>query len=133
MFNSLSLPCFLMIVRNSEEIPKEPVDRSKDTYIQWLISSKDGAPNFVMRKFILYPGGRIPAHFHKDIEHEQYVLKGSYTLILDKKKYTVKKGDAIFIPPGATHEYINDSTEEAEFLCIIPAKEKYNTIWLEDE
>lgn len=134
MFNSLLSPVFFMaVIKNSEDVPREPVDRSKDTYIQWLISRKDGAANFEMRRFILSPGGRIPAHIHNDIEHEQYVLKGSYTLLIDKNKYIVKKGDVIYIPPGVIHEYINDSTEEAEFLCIIPAKKKYNTIWLEDE
>jgi quercetin dioxygenase-like cupin family protein len=121
----------MAVVRESERVSKEPVDRSDGAYIQWLISRKDGARNFELRKFTLSPRGRIPPHLHDDIEHEQYVLKGRYTIIIDDKKYKVKEGTVVYIPPGAVHEYLNDSDEEAEFLCIIPAREKYKTTWID--
>ncbi len=120
----------MAVVRESGKVPKEPVDRSKGAYIKWLINRKDGAKNFELRKFILSPGGIIPAHLHDDIEHEQYVLKGRYTIIIDDKEYTVKEGDVIYIPPGTVHGYINDSGEDAEFLCIIPVRESYKTTWI---
>jgi len=121
----------MAIVRDSEKIPKERVERSKDAYIQWLISRKDGATNFELRKFILNPGGRIPAHLHEDIEHEQYVLKGRYTILLNGEEFKVEEGDVIYIPPRTVHEYVNDSGETAEFLCIIPVRENYRTTWMD--
>ena len=46
------------------------------------------------------------------------------------KQHKVKTGDALFIPAGTIHWYKNNSKEDAEFLCIIPRKENYDTIYL---
>jgi len=119
------------MIRREEEITPRPVERAKNVEIKWLISKKDGAKNFEMRKFILKAKGYIPKHYHPNIEHEQYVLKGKYKIGLNDKIYEVKEGDVIFIPPKVIHWYVNDNNEDAEFLCIIPKKEKYETIYLE--
>ena len=112
--------------------PKK-VDRAVKTEIEWLLGRHDGAPNFEMRRFTIKPGGSIPEHFHPDIEHEQYVLKGKYRVGLGKKVYKVKAGDSIYIPPGTHHWYKNNGKENAEFLCIIPKVEKYDSIYVEEE
>jgi len=112
--------------------PKK-VDRAVKTEIEWLLDRHDGAPNFEMRRFTIKPGGSIPEHFHPDIEHEQYVLKGKYRVGLGKKVYKVKAGDSIYIPPGTHHWYKNNGKENAEFLCIIPKVEKYDSIYVEEE
>lgn len=123
----------MAVVRNESDVQKEGVARSSRTYMQWLIDRRDGVPNFELRKFIIEPGGEIPPHMHEEIEHEQYVLKGSYLVVIDGKEYRVKPGDSIYIPAGRIHSYRNDGPEPAEFLCIVPKKQEYKIIWVEEE
>lgn len=103
------------------------------TEIEWLVDRHDGAPNFEMRRFKIKTGGYIPSHYHPDIEHEQYVLKGKYEVGLDAEVFEVKEGDSLFIPKGVRHWYKNTGDRDAEFLCIIPKTETYDTVYVEDE
>ena len=88
------------LLKKSNKIKSIPVDSADRTEIQTLVSRKDGAPNFELRKFKIMPGGNIPEHYHSDIEHEQYVLKGGYTIGVGNKTFNAESGDAIFIPAG---------------------------------
>jgi quercetin dioxygenase-like cupin family protein len=121
-----------MVVKARGEVPAQPVDKAVKTEIEWLIDRRDGAANFEMRKFSIKPGGRIPKHYHQDIEHEQYVLSGHYTVGIGDKTYDVKAGDSLYIPSGSVHWYDNAGNEDAEFLCIIPRKENYGAVYLEE-
>ena len=122
-----------MSVKPAGKVKSEKVDRAVKTEIEWLLDRHDGAPNFEMRRFKIKPGGSIPEHFHPDIEHEQYVLKGKYRVGLGEKVYEVKAGDSIYIPAGTHHWYRNSGKESAEFLCIIPKVEKYDSVYVEEE
>ncbi len=122
-----------MVVKAKGEVPAKPVDRAVKTEIEWLIDRHDGAPNFELRKFTIRPGGSIPKHYHPDIEHEQYVLAGDYELGVGKKVYRLKAGDSVYIPAGTVHWYNNTGRENAEFLCVVPKKEKYDAVYPEEE
>jgi quercetin dioxygenase-like cupin family protein len=122
-----------MSVKPAGKVKSEKVDRADKTEIEWLLDRHDGAPNFEMRRFKIKPGGSIPEHFHPDIEHEQYVLKGKYRVGLGEKVYEVKAGDSIYIPAGTHHWYRNSGKESAEFLCVIPKVEKYDSVYVEEE
>ena len=119
-----------MSVKPAGKAKPQKVDRAVMTEIEWLIDRHDGATNFEMRRFSIKPGGSIPEHFHPDIEHEQYVLRGGYKDGLGKKVRQVKAGDSIYIPPGTHHWYENSGKETAEFLCIIPKVEKYGSVYV---
>lgn len=120
------------MIRSESSVPAKEVERAKRTYIQWLISREDGAMRYEMRKFVILPGGEIPPHLHPDVEHEQYVLRGKYLLLIGGEEKEVKQGDVVFIPPNTIHGYRNLHNEPAEFLCIIPKVDRYETIWVED-
>jgi len=122
-----------MSVKGSDAVPCEPAARASKTEIQWLVDRRDGAPNFEMRKFRIRAGGRIPKHYHRDVEHEQYVLSGRYSVGIGDKVYEVKAGDSLYIPAGSVHWYDNSASEDAEFICVIPRKEKYDAVYLEEE
>ena len=122
-----------MSVKPAGKVKPEKVDRAVKTEIEWLLDRHDGAPNFEMRRFTIKPGGSIPEHFHPEIEHEQYVLKGRYRVGLGGRVYEVKAGDSIYIPAGTHHWYKNSGKVSAEFLCIIPKVEKYDSIYVEEE
>ncbi len=121
-----------MVVKASGQAQAVPVDNAVKTEIEWLIDRNDGAPNFEMRKFRIAPGGRIPKHYHPNIEHEQYVLRGHYRVGIGGETYEVKVGDSLYIPPGTVHWYENAGDEDAEFLCIVPKKEEYAAIYVEE-
>jgi len=121
-----------MVVKTKGEVVAKPVEAAVKTEIEWLIDRNDGAPNFELRKFRIKPGGSIPRHYHPDIEHEQYVLAGDYEVGLGEKVYRVKAGDSLYVPAGTIHWYVNAGKADAEFLCIVPKKEKYETIYLDE-
>jgi quercetin dioxygenase-like cupin family protein len=109
-----------------------PVRRARGARMAILIGPDEGAPRFIMRRFLLAPGGRIPAHRHDTIEHEQVVVRGEMTIGLGDAAHTVRAGDAIFIPAGTAHWYENRGSEEVEFLCAVPYTGDYATEWLEE-
>jgi quercetin dioxygenase-like cupin family protein len=119
-------------VIDSKSRELQPVARARGTYKAVLIGEADGAPHFAKRRFVLEPGGRIPAHRHPDIEHEQYVVSGEMTLGLDDETVTAKAGDVVFIPAQTVHWYQNDGDEPCEFLCTVPITKDYETEWLEE-
>jgi quercetin dioxygenase-like cupin family protein len=121
-----------MVLRTKEQVVAKPVERAVKAEIAWLIDRHDGAPNFELRKFTIKPGGRIPKHYHHDIEHEQYVLAGNYDVGIGEKVHKVKEGDSLFVPAGTVHWYENKGKADAEFLCIVPKKERYDAVYIEE-
>ena len=117
--------------RPAAGVPKKPVAKGQGAFLQVLVGPEDGAPNFILRRFTLEPGGRIPAHRHPTIEHEQYVLRGRMVLGLDDEEREVAAGEAVFIPAGTVHWYENRGAEPVEFLCVIPKTKDYETEWLD--
>ena len=120
------------MVRTAHEVEPRPVERARGAQMRVLIGPEDGAPHFVTRVFTLAPGGRIPAHRHPTIEHEQYVLSGRMRVGIDDEVREVGPGQAIFIPAGAAHWYENPTDAPVEFLCVVPRTATYPTEWLED-
>jgi quercetin dioxygenase-like cupin family protein len=104
----------------AEEV-KEP--GSKDVTLKWLISEKDGAPNFAMRIFEVEPGGFTPYHKHS-WEHEVFILQGRGVLVSEEKNLPLKKNDAVFVPPEESHQFRNDSDEKLTFICLVPIEKK---------
>jgi quercetin dioxygenase-like cupin family protein len=123
----------MTVVKKAGEVQAIPVDKAVNTEIEWLIDRHDGAPNFELRKFSIKPDGKIPKHYHPDIEHEQYVLKGDYEVGIGDKTFRVKPGDSLYIPAGTVHWYRNLGGENAEFLCVVPKKEDYKAIYVEEK
>lgn len=121
-----------VVVGRDEAILKE-VARTRGARMAVLIGpAHSAAGGFITRRFVLAPGGKIPAHRHADIEHEQVVVCGEMVLTLDGEARTVRPGDAVLIPAGCAHAYENHGTAEVEFLCIVPHTSGYATEWLED-
>jgi quercetin dioxygenase-like cupin family protein len=96
---------------------------SKGVTIKWLISQKDGAPNFAMRIFEVEPGGFTPYHKHS-WEHEVFILQGRGILVTEEKNLPLKKDDAVFVPPDEKHQFKNDSDEKFTFICVVPVEKR---------
>lgn len=107
-----------MRIRKTQNVESERVIAGEGTSRQILIGP-DEAPNFAMRKFVIEPGGGIPAHTNT-VEHEQYVLRGKAKIGIGDEIYEVEKDDVLFIPAGMPHWYEVTGNEPFEFLCIVP-------------
>jgi len=101
------------------EIENVEMDGAKDAKIRWLISEKDGAPNFATRLFEIEPGGFTPYHSHS-WEHENFILEGEGVLTTEKGELPFRKGDVIYVDPQMKHNYKNTGKEVLRFLCIVP-------------
>ena len=101
----------------------EPVEVKADkqgnaaegTSIQVLV---DHGPNFVLRVFTVKPGGHTPLHAHP-WEHEVYVLSGSARTV-GAVEAEISAGDAVYIPPGEEHSFVNTGDREVKFICVVP-------------
>lgn len=107
-----------MAVIHARDIPLETVAAGTNVQYHVLIG-RDEAPNFVMRRFVMQPGGGLPPHTNR-VEHEQYVLRGQAKLGLGDEVFDVRPGDAVFVPPGVTHWYRAEGSEPFEILCLVP-------------
>ena len=107
-----------MYVKKVKEVESTIIGAGQGTSRQVLISPEEG-PNFAMRKFVMQPGGDIPAHTNA-VEHEQYVLGGKARIGIGDEVYNVEKDDVVFIPAGVPHWYEVDGDEPFEFLCLVP-------------
>ena len=115
-----------MIKKNYLDVPREDVTMadSKGAIIRWLITEKDGALRYTMRRFDVKKGGKIGLHGHPE-EHEIYVLSGKARILDDKGCETVAgPGDVLFVSPHEKHGYANSGEETFTVLCVIPILEK---------
>lgn len=110
-----------MKVAHYKDIPPDPAgeEGASRIAVRWLITEKDGAPNFSMRVIEVEPDGHSPYHSHP-WEHEVFILEGSGVLVHEEKEIPFARGDIIFIPPGEQHQLRNTSDERLEFICLIP-------------
>ncbi|MBM3494148.1 MAG: cupin domain-containing protein [Armatimonadetes bacterium] len=88
-----------------------------------LITARDGAPTFAMRRFTVEPGGNTPYHSHP-WEHEVYVLSGCGAVRTEAGLEPIASGRAVLILPRETHSFVNNGDAPMEFLCMIPVAER---------
>ena len=75
------------------------------------------------------PGASTAPHYHPQTEEIYYILAGTGRMQIDDEVRDVFAGDAIAIPPGATHTIRCTSTEALRFLCMCaPGYEDSDTV-----
>lgn len=106
------------VVKSAGSVPAEVVGAGTGTRMQVLVGPAEGAPNFVLRRFVMEEGGGIPSHTNL-VEHEQYVLKGRARIRIADTEHRVGPDDSLYIPAGVPHSY---EVEEGpfEFICVVP-------------
>lgn len=89
-----------MKVVHYDQVELEPVyaEGAEGAQIRWLISQKDGAPNFAMRMFEVAPGGHTPYHQH-EWEHELYCLSGKGALVTERGDIAFAENDIMYVGP----------------------------------
>ena len=75
-----------------------------------LITSVDGAPNYVMSYGVLAAGQSshddTGGHSHA-WEHEEFVLEGSGGILCGDQEHSVSAGDGVYVPPNIHHQWRN--------------------------
>jgi len=115
-------PNLIPKIVDTDAFPAKPVemDGVKGATIREVITAKDGAPNFAMRVFEVEAGGHTPLHHHP-YEHEVFILEGAGEIETSEGAKDFKKGDAIFVPANALHQFRNTGEGAMKFICLIPA------------
>ena len=106
-------------LRRATDVEYESVDLAEGLRKGVLLGDDQGTPNFDMRRFVLEPGARVPKHTN-EVEHEQFVVEGTYAVGIGEETHTVSAGDSLLIPAGVDHWYRNDTDTRGSFLCVVP-------------
>lgn len=97
---------------------KPDMEGANGVSVRRLISDKDGAKNFFMRRIDVK--GWTPHHSHPH-EHEVYVLSGEGVLKGDGVEYRLEPGVFCWVPPGQIHQFRKTGKDSLCFLCFIPS------------
>jgi quercetin dioxygenase-like cupin family protein len=87
--------------------------------VRWLVSERDGAPNFAMRQFEVAAGGFTPKHSHP-YEHEVFVLSGEGIVLEGDREHAIRAGDVVYIAPDEIHQFRSMGPGSLKFLCLVP-------------
>jgi quercetin dioxygenase-like cupin family protein len=111
-----------MLHKNYRDVKEEEVTLTgaKGVTIRWLITERDGASRYALRRFTIKPAGSIPLHSHSE-EHEIYVLSGTARIFNDEGfEIVAGQGDVLFVSPHENHGYETLGDDPFIFLCVIP-------------
>ena len=107
-------------LRKKGSVEPTVIPAGQGTTMQVLVSS-DEAPNFALRKFTMEPNGGMPLHTNT-VEHEQYIVHGSATVVIGDETLHVEQGDSVYIPGRVPHSYTAGNDGFA-FICVVPNQE----------
>jgi len=112
-----------MDIKHYEQVEAKPAEmgEAKGVKVRWLISEKEGAPNFAMRLFEVEAGGFSPLHTH-NWEHEVFILEGEGIATDGVQEIPLRSGSVIYVAPEEKHQFKNIGDSTLKFLCLIPIK-----------
>ncbi len=109
-----------MIVKDYRQVTPELAEEAPGVTVRWVISEKDGAPNFAMRVLEVEPEAATPFHTHA-WEHEVFILAGDGHLrSKDGGETPLREGDVIFVAPEEKHQFVNGGDIALRFICVVP-------------
>jgi transcriptional regulator with XRE-family HTH domain len=104
------------VVYKKDDIYESINEELKHT-IHWLIPT---AQKNMMEPILIEiePGGMSQEDYPHQGEEFGYVTKGAVTLIIDKKKYKVKKGESFYFKPDKDHYIVNHTDKVASIIWV---------------
>jgi quercetin dioxygenase-like cupin family protein len=90
-------------LRHQSEIAGLPLDGG---VMQWLIERDLGAEHVMAYRLAIDPDSAM-THVHIGAEEVLYVLQGTGEIRVEGAAHLVGAGQAVFIPDGAEHSYVN--------------------------
>ncbi|MEW6325000.1 MAG: cupin domain-containing protein [Nitrospirota bacterium] len=96
-----------------EEIVRANPLGPKDNIKGVVLSSQPAVSHFLVQI-----RDREQPHIHRTHEATVVMLRGRGRLVLQDRILSMRVGDAVLIPRGATHYYVNDAPEPTVVLAI---------------
>jgi quercetin dioxygenase-like cupin family protein len=88
--------------------------------IRFLVEGEQSGGSVAVFEFDVPAGARVPvAHSHDGYEETIYGLDGTLTWTVDGTATEVGPGDALLIPRGAVHHFVNTGDIDAKALAIV--------------
>lgn len=118
---------YITHISDTSSIVRSPSGNS----INWMLTAKNGAPNFELRYIEIPVGGKTSFGEHAH-EHEVFIVKGLGRVQgkdLSGKPFTeaLEHGNAVFIQGHEEHQWVNVGSEPLGLICVIPigAEDQY--------
>jgi quercetin dioxygenase-like cupin family protein len=88
--------------------------------IRFLVEGERSAGSVAVFEFDVPAGARVPvAHSHDGYEETIYGLQGVLTWTVEGAPTDLGPGEALFIPRGVVHHFINTRDIDAKALAIV--------------
>lgn len=82
-----------------------------------LVDSANIGPTIAALTHLTYlPGAHVPTHRHTYSTEVLYVLSGALTVRIGEETQVIRENGSVYIPAGAYHEYLNETTDIVKFL-----------------
>ena len=117
-----------MDIRNIDRVT--PFTTKDGSEIRELLAHRNSCiRNQSLAEARLPAGAATAPHYHPLTEEIYYILAGTGRMQVGIEVRDVGPGDAVAIPPGATHQIANTGTVTLSFLCCCaPAYEHHDTV-----
>jgi len=88
--------------------------------IRYLFEGRDTNGALAMFEATIPPNTRVPAP-HRHVTYDETVceIAGTCTFIVEGQELALAPGQALFIPRGAVHQFVNRSAESVRFIATI--------------
>lgn len=112
------------MTQHNPEIRTNPADETIVVGVnqfRFLVTGAQSNGSAALCEFTVPVGGKLlaPAHSHDTYEETFYGLSGITTFTVNGEVIDVGPGQALCIPRGAIHSFINQGTTDAKSLVII--------------
>ena len=88
--------------------------------VRYLFEGVDTNGALALFECTIPPNVRVPApHRHVAYEETIWEIAGTCTFIVEGRELALAPGQALFIPRGAAHQFVNRSPETVRFLATI--------------
>ena len=88
--------------------------------IRFLVEGEQSGGSVAVFEFDVPAGSRVAAaHSHDGYEETIYGLEGVLTWTVEGTPIDVGRGDALLIPRGAVHHFVNTGEVDAKALAIV--------------
>ena len=88
--------------------------------IRYLLEGSDTNGALAVFETTVPPGTRVPApHRHVTYDETVYGLAGTCTFIVEGTENSLTPGQALFIPRGAAHQFVNRGADTVRFLVTV--------------
>jgi len=89
--------------------------------VRFLVTADDASGSVALFELAVPAGQRLaaPAHSHDHYEETIYGIAGVLTWTVDGKRIDVAPGQALCIPRGAVHRFVNLGGQDVRALCAI--------------